>query len=144
MKKTYHPKFPLTIILVMIASWTCSYSLFSSWKVSGSSMQLICGILFLSVFLIFSKPLLEWKRIEIENSYLSVFKRFYKPLRINIAESLYQIDVMDNRILSFHFRQGENHFVQISPSIYINGDEIAFILLKYIKKHKLPVDVVVK
>ncbi len=143
MKKTYHPKFPMTIFLVMITSWFFSLKLFSNWKISGSTIYLVFAIFFLLVFMIFSKPLLEWKRIEIENGYISVFKRFYKPLRINIAESLYQVVVMDDYIRSFHFKCGKYYRTQISPVIYKNGDEMTKTLSNYILKHNIDVDVII-
>jgi hypothetical protein len=94
--------------------------------------------------MIFCKPLIEWKRIEIDNGYLVVFKRFYKPLRVNIVESLYQIIVKDEYIHAFRLRCGEYHHTKITPAIYKNGDEMAKTLSEYILEHKIIVDVMIK
>jgi hypothetical protein len=146
MKKTYRPRFSSTIFLLIITISSSFFSLylFSSWKESGSLFYLICAILFLFVFVFFSKPILEWRIIEIENDTLIIFRRFFKPLRINIAESLYQVIFIGDHIRSFRFKRGEYHLAQISPILCENGDDMAKTLSEYIKKHKLPVDVVVK
>ncbi len=144
MKKVYNLYIPNKFIFIMISSLLVSLKLFSSWNNSASSMYLIFAIFFLLIFVIGLKPIIILKKIEIENGYLFVFKRFYKSLRINIAESLYQVVVMDDRILSFRFRRGEYHQVQISPALYKNGDDMAKTLSEYIKKHNLPVDVLIK
>ena len=97
--------------------------------------------LLLLIFIICSKPLIEWKRIEIENGYIIIFKKFFKPLKIKISESLYQIIVNDKNIRSFRFRQGK-YYTQISPVIYKNGDEMIKTVIDCIKKDKLNVEIV--
>jgi len=143
MKKIYHPHFPGTIILIAIISWFISLQLFFSWKSLGSLMHLVFAILFLLVFIACSKPLIEWKRIEIENGYITIFKRFFKPLKIKISESLYQIVIQDDKIRSFRFKYGE-YQTQISPVVYKNGDEMTETIVDFIKKHKIIVDAVIK
>ena len=144
MKKVYDLYIPNKFIFIMITSLLISLKLFSSWSNSRSSIYMIFAIFFLLIFTIGLKPIIILKRIEIENGYLSIVKRFYKPLKINIAESLYQVVITDNIILYFRFRRGEYHHVQISPAIYKNGDEMTKTLSEYIKKHNIDVDVVHK
>jgi len=106
-------------------------------------MHLVFAILFLLVFIACSKPLIEWKRIEIENGYITIFKRFFKPLKIKISESLYQIVIQDDKIRSFRFKYGE-YQTQISPVVYKNGNEMTETIVDFIKKHEIIVDAVIK
>jgi hypothetical protein len=144
MKKTYHLYFPISFVFVIIISGLISLKLFFSWRDSGSSVQLVFAIVFFLVSLMFAKPIIDWRIIEIESDYLTVITRFLKPLRINIAESLYQIVIVNDRIRSFRFRRGESHHYQISPVIYKNGDDMAKTISEYIKKHSIDVDVLIK
>lgn len=141
MKEIYHPHFPGTIVLMMITSCLLSLKSFSSWESSGSFLYLFFAILLLLVFIICSKPLLEWKKIEIENGYIIIFKRFFKPLEIKISESLYQVVLIDKTICSFRFRYGK-YYTQISPSIYKNGDKLTKTITDHMEKHKIIVEVV--
>jgi hypothetical protein len=93
------------------------------------------------IFIACSKPLIEWKRIEIENGYIIIFKRFFKPLKIKISESLYQVIIKDENIRSFRFRYGK-YYTQVSPIIYENGDEMTKTVTDYMNKHKISVEVI--
>jgi len=141
MKEIYHPYFPVPTTLIVIISCFFSLKLYFSWENSGSLLCLFSAIFFLLVFMLCSIPLIEWKRIEIENGYIIIYKRFYKPLKINICESLYQVTMKDKIIRSFHFRGGK-YEVQVSPVIYKNGYQMAKTVTDYIKKHKIIVNIV--
>ena len=141
MKEIYHPKFPGKLILITITSCFFSLKLFSSWGSSGSLVHQFFTILFLVVFIACCKPLIEWERVEIENGYIIIFKRFYKPLKIKISESLYQVNIKDENIRSFRFRYGK-YYTQVSPIIYKNGDEMTKTVTDYMNKHKISVDLV--
>ena len=141
MKEIYHPNFPGKLILITITSCFFSLKLFSSWESSGSLVHQFFAILFLLVFIACCKPLIEWKRVEIENGYIIIIKRFHKPLKIKISESLYQVIIKDENIRSFRFRYGK-YCTQVSPIIYKNGDEMTKTVTDYMNKHKISVDVV--
>ena len=143
MKEIYHPHFPGKLILIIITSWFFSLKLFSSWESSGSFVHLFFAILLLSVFIACSKPLIEWKRVEIENGYIIIFKRFFKPLKIKISESLYQVVIKDEIIRSFRFKYGK-YYTQVSPIIYRNGDEMTKTVTDYMNKHKISVEFVTR
>ncbi len=103
------------------------------------------SLIFADLFLLFSiictKPLIEWRRIEIENGYIVIFKRFYNSLKINILESVHEVVIKDKDIRSFRFRYG-NNYIQVSPVIYKNGDEMAKTIIDYIDKYNIVVEVV--
>jgi hypothetical protein len=141
MKEIYHPYFLRKLILITITSGFFSLKLFSSWGSSGSLVHLFFAISLLLIFIACSKPLIEWKRIEIENGYIIIFKRFFKPLKIKISESLYQVIIKDENIRSFRFRYGK-YYTQVSPIIYENGDEMTKTVTDYMNKHKISVEVV--
>lgn len=135
MKEIYHPYFPGTIVLIAIASCLFSLKFFSIWESSGSFVYQFFAILLLLVFVICSKPLIEWKRIEIKNGYIVIYKRFFKPLEIEISESLYQVVLKDKAIRSFCFRYGK-YYTQISPAIYKNGENLTETITAHIKNIK--------
>jgi len=143
MKEIYHPTFPGKLILIMITSWLFSLKLFPIWQSSGSFAHLFFATLFLLVFIACSKPLIEWKRIEIENGYIVIYKRFFKPLKIKISESLYQVVIKGENVRSFRFRYGK-YYTQVSPIIYKNGDEMTKTVTGYMikNKNKMSVEVV--
>ncbi len=143
MKKIYHPYFPAKLILITITSLFFSLKFFHSWKISDSLAHLILAILLLLIFIACSKPLIEWKRIEIKNGYIIIFIRFFKPLKIKISESLYQVVKINQTVRSFRFRYGSN-YTQVSPIIYKDGDEMTKIITKYMDEHKISVEVIQK
>ena len=103
MKEIYHQHFPLKLFIIAIMSFFFSLILFSLWGSSESLVHLFLANLFLLIFIVCSKPLIEWRRIEIENGYIIIFKRFFRPLKIKISESLYQVVMHDDNIRSFVF-----------------------------------------
>ena len=123
MNEIYQQRFPKKLILIVITSFIVSLKLFSMWGNSDSLIHLFFANLFLLFVIVCLKPLVEWIRIEIENGYIVIFKRFFKPLKIEISESLYQVVMYDKNILSFHFRYGK-YYTQVSPTIYQNGDRL--------------------
>jgi len=109
-------------------------------KLRFIAVPILCNFFPVSVYALFHS-LIEWKRIEIENGYIIIYKRFYKPLKINICESFYQATMTDKIIRSFHFRGGK-YEVPVSPVIYKNGYQMAKTVTDYIKKHKIIVNIV--
>ena len=143
MNEIYQQRFPKKLILIVITSFIVSLKLFSMWGNSDSLIHLFFANLFLLIVIVCLKPLVEWRRIEIENGYIVIFKRFFKPLKIEISESLYQVVMYDKNILSFRFRYGK-YYTQVSPAIYQNGDRLTKTLTDYMDTHKLRIEILVQ
>ncbi len=141
MKQIYHQKFPWILIVIAIASGIASYKYYSNYGVSSSLVHLLLANIFLLVTIVCSKPLVEWRRIEIDDVYIVIFKRFFSPIKIKISESLYQVVMHNEDVRSFRFRCGES-YTQVSPTIYQNGDKLSNKLKEHIKNHKLRIDIV--
>jgi hypothetical protein len=93
--EVYHQSIPLVVTIAATASVLSSYFYFSSYGETGSVAHLVLANIFLLVTIIFLKPFIEWRRIAINNGVIMIYKLFFKPIRINISESLYQV-VMKN------------------------------------------------
>ena len=141
MKEIYHQRFPWILIVIALASGIASYKYYSNYGVSSALVHLVLANVFLLVTIVCSKPLVEWRRIEIDDVYIVIFKRFFKPLKINISESLYQVVIHNEDVRSFRFRYGES-YTQVSPTIYQNGDKLSNKLNGHIKNHNLRIDIV--
>ena len=143
MQKTYypHPRQMLTVMIIISISCFLSIWLISIWQASGNWVVLPAVIFFAIIFLVFARPLIEWRKIVIEDGCIIVFKRFCNPLKFNISDSLYQIVLKDEDIRSFRFRVN-NKYVQISPVGYKKGTEMTEEITSYMKKHKITVEVV--
>ena len=145
MQKTYHPHPPQMFIVMLIILISCFLSiwLISKWQASGSWVVLLQLIFFVIIFLASSRPLIEWRKIVIEDGWIIISKRFCNPFKFNISDSLYQIVLKDEDIRSFRFRIN-NKYVQISPGGYNKGTEMTKEIISYMKKHKMTVEVVSK
>lgn len=141
MKEVYHQSFPTMLIIIAIASGISSYEFFSNYGGSNSLAHLLLANLFLLVTIVCSKPLVEWRRIEIDDECIIIFKMFFRPIVINISDSLYQVIKHNKNIRSFRFRCGED-YTQVSPIIYRNGNNLSLKLKDHIRKHKLCIEVV--
>ena len=142
MREIYHLRFPGKLLFITILSFFFSLKLFANWNISGSMLHLFFAIFILLIFLLLSKPLIIWQRVEIEDGYIIIFKRFFKPIKIKISESLYQIVINGEAIRSFRFRYSKNYYVQVSPIVYKNGNEMSKTVTNYMDKHKIVVEVV--
>jgi len=141
MKEVYHQSFPTMLIIIAIASGIASYEFFSNYGDSNSLVHLLLANLFLLVAIVCLKPLVEWRRIEIDDECIIISKRFFSPIVINISDSLYQVVMHNEDIRSFRFRCGE-YYTQVSPAIYQNGNSLSMKLKDHIRKHKLCIEVV--
>ncbi len=139
MKKIYYPKNPFFVAYLMILFACCGFTLLSKWNSSGSFIALLLALMFWALVIIFSKPLLEYTRVEIDDDKLRVYKNFHKTKEVYIPDSLYQVDGDITPVFRFHYG---NNFFQISPLLYRDGDELNEVLMKCIKKHKIIVDMV--
>ncbi len=140
-KEIYHQKFPWILIIIALVVSITSFKYYSNYGVSSSLIDLVLANVSLFVAIMCSKPLVEWRRIEIDNEHIIIFKRFFKPLVINITESLYQVIIYNEDIHSFRFRYGK-YYTQVSPIIYRNGNKLSKILERHIENHNLRIDIV--
>ncbi len=143
MREIYHQKFPWTLIIIALVLSITSFKYYSNYSVSSSLMDLVLANVSLFVAIVCSKPLVEWRRIEIDNEHIVIFKRFFRPLIINITESLYQVILYNEDIRSFRFRYGK-YYTQVSPTVYKNGDKLSKKLNRHIENHNLRIDIVGK
>lgn len=137
----YHQRFPLHIYLILIASMYAIYSFYTKYSQTDSIYYMILTSLFLLIFIIFIKPVITWRSIEIDDSFITVHKLFCKPIKMKISDSLYQVVYNNDDIRSYRFRHGK-YYVQISPIIYRNGQELSKIIIDHMKRKKLVVEVV--
>jgi hypothetical protein len=93
------------------------------------------------IFLACVRPVIEWRKIRIEDGHVVLQKRFGKPLRFNISDSIYKVVLKGDRVRSFRFR-ANNRYVQISPLAYTDEKELAEKILYHINKSKVAVEVV--
>ncbi|MCD4819606.1 MAG: hypothetical protein K8S23_13035 [Candidatus Cloacimonetes bacterium] len=143
MKKIYKQHFPVMAIIIAILSYFLFFKFSISWKSSGSTFHFLFAILSLLVIIVFSKPLIECRRVGIEDGYIIIYRRFFKNIRLKISESLYQIVIKDEIIQHFRFRNGKAYF-QISPSIFKNGDEMIENIKDCMKRNKITVEIITK
>ena len=143
MRKTYYPSQPNIWFLIIIISISCFIStwLILKWQASGNWLFLVPAVFFVIIFIFVSRPLIEWRQIAIEDGCITVFKRFCKPLKIYISDSLYQIVFKNEDIRSFRFRVNDK-YVQISPVTYKEGTEITEKIVAYMKKHRIIAEVI--
>ena len=140
MKEIYHQKFPWALIVIALALSITSFKYYSNYNLSSSLVDLVLANAALFVAIVCSKPLVEWRRVEIDDEHIVIFKRFFRPLIINITESLYQVDIYNEDIHSFRFRHGK-YYTQVSPNIYQNGDKLSNRLNRHIENHDLHIDI---
>ena len=139
--EVFQQSIPLTAMIITISSGLACYVFYSSYSETGSLTQLLLANLFLLVTIILLVPITEWRSIKIDHEFITIFKLFYKPIKINISESLFQVVIQKGEIRSFRFKEGEN-YTQISPIIYKNGNRLSKRLKDHIARNKLVIEVV--
>lgn len=135
----YHQWIPLPVVIVLMVSGLASYFYYANYFDSESVADLVLANVFLLFFIILVKPIAEWRRIEIDDRFITIYKLFFKPIRINISESLYQVVISKHEIRSFRFRVGDN-YTQVSPVAYRNGDRLSERLKNHIARNKLIIE----
>jgi len=140
MKEIYHQKVPWVIVVMLISSSIACYRLYVSYWNSNAFVHFILANFFLLVTIVFMKPIITWRRIEIDDDDIVLFMNFYKPKRFDISESLFQVVIHTQDVYSFRFKHGV-YYTQISPMIYRNGINLSKRLTDHIKKHDLQVNI---
>jgi hypothetical protein len=140
-KELYHQSIPLIVVIIINASIVVTYVLYTNYAETHSITHVIWANILLLIAIVFAKPIIEWRRIEKDNEFITIYKRWFKPITINISESLYQVVMNNDEIRSYRFLVG-NNYVQISPQIYVNGQELSNRLKAHIARSKLVIDAV--
>ncbi len=130
----------MVVVIIIVSSIAC-YKFYINYWSSSSLIDLVLANIFLLVAIVCIKPIIEWRRIEIDDEDIVIFKSFFKPLRISISESLYQVVMHNKDTRSFRFRYGDR-YTQVSPVIYRNGIDLSNRLTDHIRRHNLHIDVV--
>ena len=142
MTEVYHQKIPKLLIVYATLSFFFSLTLFVTWTNSGSLLCLFFSVLLFLILIVSVRPIIEWRKIAIDNNHIVIFRKFRQPLHFQISKSLYEVVLnRDKTIRSFRFRYGK-YYNQVSPLAYNNGDKMLKTLYNCIKKHKLNVDYV--
>ena len=140
MREIYHQKVPFIVAVILISSSIACYKFYISYLDSNSLLHFFLATFSLLLTILFIKPIIAWRRVEIDDDYIVIFMTFYKPKKFNISKSLYQVTTHNQDIFSFRFRSGE-YYTQVTPMIYRNGKDLSRRLTDHIKKHNLHVDI---
>jgi hypothetical protein len=135
----HHQLIPLPVVVILMVSGIATYAFYVDYIDSGSAADLVLANVFLLVFIIVVKPIVEWRRVEIDDRFITIYKLFFKPIRINISESLYQVILSKGEIRSFRFRVGD-YYTEVSPALYRNGDRLSKRLGHHIARNKLVIE----
>ena len=140
-KEIYHQAIPLFVVIVTIVSMVSTYYFYTKFSETESIVDLVLANVCLLIAIIFVKPIVEWRRIEIDDKSIAIYKFFFRPIRINISQSLYQVVMNNDGIRSYRFRVGDS-YTQISPQAYVNGKALSKRLDAHIARNKLVIDAV--
>lgn len=116
---------------------------FIAWFRSDSPWYLWLFLASIFIFMAFLRPVIEKRRICIQNGDITFLHRIGKPLTVNIAESLYEIVVENEEMKSFRFRT-EKRRIQVSPEGYIDGNELMNELKNVLRKRKITARIIEK
>ena len=123
--------FSLTILFLM------------KWRSSDSPWYLWFFLISVFVFIVFLRPVIENRRVRIENGNITFLHRIGPPLTVSISESLYEIVTKDDEIKSYRF-ETEKRNIQVSPEGYKNGDMLLKQIKDIIKREKIVVQIIEK
>lgn len=139
--KTFTPHLLFIIIIFLVSAGLLSY-LFYSWLLYGGLFYLLISVFPLIGVVVFVRPLVFFPHVTIDNSKRITIRYWVgKGHTDNISTALYEIVVKNENIRSYRFII-QNKYFQVSPTTYIQGDELAEILKSYIKQKKLILNVV--
>ena len=141
LKQKHYPKPPTFILVGLILSFAFSVKLYLWWEASGAWFSLLLAFIFFLIFMLCANPIILWRTFVVDDGFLTVCKRFYKPIIINIADSIFQINIKDNKIHLLFFNLDGKYF-HIAPASYTNGGELSERILAYVKKHNITVDII--
>jgi len=129
--------------LTVVLSFALTILFFVKWRVSDSPWYLWFCLVSVFIFIAFLRPVIENRRVRIENGNITFLHRIGPPLTVSIAESLYEIVTKDDEIRSFRF-ETEKRKIQVSPKGYKNGDRLMEQIKDVIKREEIIVQITEK
>lgn len=139
MKQIHTTKPPVFVIIGLIISSALCVKMYFWWRDSETWVAFVLVFFFFLIFMVFANPLITWRTITVEDKILTVFKRFYRPVKVYIPDSLFQINMQNNKVHSFSFRVDDQYF-QIVPSHYTKCDELSDNIMTYVKKKNVSIN----
>ena len=141
MKQRHTTKPPVFVIIGLIISFALCVGMYIWWRDTGTWVALLLVFFFFLIFMVFANPLITWRTITVEDKVLTVFKRFYRPVKVNISDSLFQINMQNKKVHSFHFRVDDRYF-QIVPEHYTKSDALSDSIMTYVNKKKVSINII--
>ena len=129
--------------LTVVLSFSLTILFFIKWRISDSPWYLWLCLVTVFVFIAFLRPVIEKRRVRIENGNITFLHRMGSPLTVSIAESLYEIVTKDDEIRCFRFAT-EKRKIQVSPEGYKDGDRLLKQIKDVIKREKIVVQIIEK
>ena len=129
--------------LTVVLSFFLTILFFMKWRISDSPWYLWLCLVSVFIFIAFLRPVIEKRRVRIENGNITFLHRIGPPLTVSIAESLYEIVTKDDEIKSFRF-ETEKRKIQVSPEGYKDGDRLMKQIKDVIKREKIVVQIIEK
>jgi len=125
-----------------VVSFSLSVLFLVLFLMSTSLWYLVFLVLPLLYFLSMLYTIFLNQRLILHGNNITILRRMYKPLTDNMADCLYKIIVRNGTMFSlrFRFRNGLR-VVQISPSVYKNGDQLLQHLTAIIDQENIVVDI---
>ena len=114
-----------------------------NWRISDSPWYLWLCLVSVFIFIAFLRPVIENRRVRIENGNITFLHRIGPPLTVNIAEALYEIVIKDDEIKSFRF-ETEKRKIQVSPKGYKDGNRLMKQIKDVIKREGIVVQIIEK
>ena len=129
--------------LTVVLSFFLTILFFMKWRISDSPWYLWLCLVSVFIFIAFLRPVIEKRRVRIENGNITFLHRTGPPLTVSIAEALYEIVTKDDEIKSFRF-ETEKRKIQVSPEGYKDGGRLMKQIKDVIKRDKIVVQIIEK
>jgi len=129
--------------LTVVLSFFLTILFFMKWRISDSPWYLWLCLVSVFIFIALLRPVIEKRRVRIENGKITFLHRIGPPLTVSIAESLYEIVTKDDEFRSFRF-ETEKRKIQVSPKGYNDGDRLMKQIKDVIKREKIVVQIIEK
>ena len=129
--------------LTVVLSFFLTILFFIKWRVSDSPWYLWFFLVAVFIFIAFLRPVIENRRVRIENGNITFLHRIGPSLTVSIAESLYEVVTKDDEIKSYRF-ETEKRKIQVSPEGYKDVDMLLKQIKDVIKREKIVVQIIEK
>jgi hypothetical protein len=129
--------------LIVALTFFITIIFFIQWRITESPWYLWFFLVAVFVFIAFLRPVLEKRRVRIENGNITFKHRIGPPLTVSIAESLYEIVAKDDEIKSFRFNTGKRR-IQVSPDGYKDGNNLMQEIKDVINRDEIVVQIIEK